>query len=65
MSSEDFPEPDARIMTRKARAALGTAGVEPFDYRARLIVAAEIDRCVLRLEGTDAGERRAVRIELG
>jgi hypothetical protein len=52
-------------MTRKARAALGTAGVEPFDYRARLIVAAEIDRCVLRLEGTDAGERRAVRIELG
>ena len=48
---------------QKPRAALRAPGVEPLDHRARLVVAAEIDRRVLGLEGVDAGIGRPVRIE--
>jgi hypothetical protein len=40
-----------------------TAAVEPLDHGARLVVAAEIDRRVLRLEGMDTRIGRPVRIE--
>ena len=54
-SREDLPDPD----DPELGAALRAARVEPLDQAADVIVAAEIDRSVLFLEGEQTRKRRA------
>ena len=53
-TSDDLPEPGGAEQRHQLRRALDAARVEPFDQPAHVVVAAEIDRGILDLEGEEA-----------
>ena len=61
-SSEDLPDPDDPEQRDQLGAALGAPRFEPLDQAADVVVAAEIDRGVLFLEGEQTRKRRAAGI---
>ena len=58
-SSEDLPDPDDPKSAISLAPPLRAPRVEPLDQAADVVVAAEIDRRVLFLEGEQSRKRRA------